>query len=62
MIPVPDLLHPRARLGLDDERSTYQFVPGVAPTSLAAATARRLGVNREELSRLLYGRGGSSRP
>jgi DNA mismatch repair protein MutS2 len=45
----------------DDESSTYQFVSGVAPTSLAAATARRLGVNREELSRLLHRRGGSSR-
>ena len=45
----------------EDQSSTYQFVPGVAPTSLAAATARRLGVNREELSRLLHGRGGSSR-
>ena len=39
----------------DDESSTYQFVPGVAPTSLAAATARRLGVDREELTRLLHG-------
>ncbi len=35
------------------ERSTYQFEPGVAPTSLAGATARRLGVTREALSRLL---------
>lgn len=38
----------------EDDSSTYQFVPGVAPTSLAAATARRLGVNREDLSRLLH--------
>ncbi len=44
----------------DDESSTYQFVPGVAPTSLAAATARRLGVDREELSRLLHRHGGAS--
>ncbi len=35
------------------ERSTYQFVPGVAGTSLAAATARRLGVTLEELSGLV---------
>ncbi|MFQ5349557.1 MAG: DNA mismatch repair protein [Thermoanaerobaculia bacterium] len=45
----------------DDESSTYQFVPGVAATSLASATARRLGVDREELRRLLHRRGGSSR-
>jgi len=35
-----------------DERqqSTYQFVPGVAETSLAAAMAKRLGVTYEELA------------
>ena len=38
-------------------RSTYQFVPGVADTSLAADVARRLGVSFEELSRLLEARG-----
>jgi DNA mismatch repair protein MutS2 len=31
------------------ERPTYRFVPGVAKTSLAARTAARLGVTREEL-------------
>jgi DNA mismatch repair protein MutS2 len=31
------------------ERPTYRFVPGVAKTSLAAKTAARLGVTREEL-------------
>ena len=36
-----------------DQRSTYQFVPGVAATSLAANTARRLGVTFEELSQLV---------
>ena len=41
----------------EDETSTYQFVPGVAPTSLASATARRLGVDREQLRRLLHRRG-----
>ncbi len=46
----------------EDESSTYQFVPGVAPTSLAAVTARRLGVTREDLSRLLRRHhGGTSR-
>jgi len=31
------------------DRPTYRFVPGVAKTSLAAKTAARLGVTREEL-------------
>jgi hypothetical protein len=31
------------------ERSTYQFVEGVATTSMAAETARRLGVDFERL-------------
>jgi DNA mismatch repair protein MutS2 len=31
------------------DRPTYQFVPGVARTSLAQKTAARLGVTREEL-------------
>ncbi|MEL7060435.1 MAG: DNA mismatch repair protein [Acidobacteriota bacterium] len=34
-------------------RSTYQFVSGVARTSLAAETARRLGVTFEQLSALI---------
>ncbi len=33
--------------------STYQFRPGVAETSLATATAERLGVNFEQLSALI---------
>lgn len=37
----------------DDQQSTYQFVPGVAATSLAAHTAERLGVTFEELSKLV---------
>ena len=52
-----------------DERqnSTYQFTPGVAETSLAAGTARRVGVTFEELSALIErrlgrGRGGSVVP
>ena len=36
-----------------DQRSTFQFVPGVASTSLAAAMAKRLGVTFEELTRLM---------
>lgn len=35
------------------EASTYQFVPGVAETSLATATARRLGVTLDELEKLV---------
>jgi len=32
-----------------EDRPTYRFVPGVAKTSLAAKTAARLGVTRDEL-------------
>jgi DNA mismatch repair protein MutS2 len=35
------------------DRPTYRFVPGVAKTSLALATAARLGVTREELQELI---------
>jgi DNA mismatch repair protein MutS2 len=35
------------------QKPTYQFVPGVAPTSLAAHAAARLGVTRDELERLV---------
>jgi len=38
------------------ERATYQFVPGVAKTSLAHKTAARLGVTREELMSLIHQR------
>ena len=43
-----------------DQRSTYQFVPGVAETSLAAHTAQRLGVTFEELSALVNEQGRDS--
>lgn len=39
-----------------EDRSTFQFIPGVATTSLAASTARRLGVTFEELSGLIENR------
>ena len=45
---------------MDGERSTYQFAPGVAPTSLATSTARRLGVTLEKLSVLIERHGGTS--
>ncbi len=38
--------------------STYQFRPGVAETSLATATAERLGVSFEQLSALIDRRKG----
>jgi DNA mismatch repair protein MutS2 len=38
-----------------DSRPTYRFVPGVASTSLAAQTAARLGVTREQLLALIQG-------
>ena len=42
----------QVELDADDE-PTYQFVPGVAETSLASKTAARLGVTREDLRRLI---------
>ena len=45
---------------MDGERSTYQFAPGVAPTSLATSTARRLGVTLEKLSALVERHGGAT--
>jgi len=50
--PVERLRFVQAEIDAD-ERPTYQFVPGVATTSLAAATARRLGVTVEELTELV---------
>ncbi|MEM9860128.1 MAG: DNA mismatch repair protein [Myxococcota bacterium] len=43
-----------------EETPTYQFVPGVAPTSLAHAVAARLGVTQEELESLADKAAGSS--
>ncbi|MEY4579312.1 MAG: hypothetical protein RL701_4015 [Pseudomonadota bacterium] len=37
----------------ENEQATYRFVPGVASTSLAQQTARRLGVTREQLRELI---------
>jgi DNA mismatch repair protein MutS2 len=36
-----------------ERRPTYQFVPGVASSSLAAQTAERLGVTAERLAALI---------
>jgi DNA mismatch repair protein MutS2 len=50
--PVPSLEFLQVSLD-EDQSSTYQFVPGVAPTSLASLTAARLGVTFERLSALI---------
>lgn len=57
--PVQNLRFLQVELD-EEKRSTYQFVPGVATTSLAAHTAKRLGVDFEELSALVDKRGGQS--
>jgi len=44
------------------KRPTYQFVSGVAETSLARNTAARLGVTREELRSLILAHAGPVRP
>lgn len=51
------------RVELDDNQlSTYQFVDGVAPTSLATLTAARLGVTFERLSAILRERNEAEPP
>lgn len=45
-----------------DRGATFRFVPGVATTSLAVGTARRLGVTFEELERHLGGRAAAGPP
>jgi len=55
--PVPHLEFLQVEMDAA-QRSTYQFVPGVASTSMAAGTARRLGVSFEELSALIARRSG----
>ncbi|MEY4544889.1 MAG: mismatch repair protein [Pseudomonadota bacterium] len=51
-LPLPGLEF--LRVGLDaDHRPTYRFEPGVAPSALAQATARRLGVTQNELTGLV---------
>lgn len=55
--PIPHLEFLRVEID-DRRRSTYQFVPGVSNTSLAADVARRLGVSFEELSGLIDRRAG----
>jgi DNA mismatch repair protein MutS2 len=48
------------QVGIDEQQSsTYQFVPGVATTSLAVGTARRLGVDFERLAASIDERSGT---
>ncbi len=49
---IPDLSFVQVELGAD-RRATYQFVPGVATTSLAGHAAERLGVTGEQLMSLI---------
>jgi DNA mismatch repair protein MutS2 len=49
---LPDLGFLQVELG-PDRRPTYQFVPGVARTSLAGHAAERLGVTGEQLLTLI---------
>jgi DNA mismatch repair protein MutS2 len=53
--PVESLAFLQVELDAE-ERPTFQFVPGVATTSLAHKVAARLGVTREELEELVDGK------
>lgn len=55
--PIPDLEFLQVEMDRH-RRSTYQFIEGVATTSMAAGTAKRLGVSREELAKLIEARVG----
>lgn len=52
---IPGLGFLQVELG-PDRRPTYQFVPGVAQTSLAGQAAERLGVTGEQLLALIEGK------
>jgi DNA mismatch repair protein MutS2 len=53
--PAPRLAFREVELAAD-ERPTFRFAEGVAPSSLARRTAERLGVTREALARLVAAR------
>jgi DNA mismatch repair protein MutS2 len=59
--PVESLAFLQVELDLD-ERPTYQFVPGVATTSLAHKVAARLGVTPSELEALVLEKVQRARP
>lgn len=50
--PIPIMSFLQAQLD-NRQKPTYQFAPGVATTSLAAQTAARLGVTREDLEAVI---------
>jgi DNA mismatch repair protein MutS2 len=50
--PIPIMSFLQAQLDAR-QKPTYQFIPGVATTSLAAQTAARLGVTREDLEAVI---------
>ena len=54
--PLPGLEFRQVEID-DSQRSTYQFIDGVADTSLARVTAQRLGVTFERLSEIIQSRG-----
>ena len=58
--PVDNLDFLQVEMGAD-QRSTYQFVPGVATSSMASAMAERMGVTFDELSQVLRGRMGDGK-
>lgn len=57
--PIVDLEFRQVEID-DNQQSTYQFIPGVATTSLAVGTARRLGVDFERLAAAIDERAGGS--
>lgn len=50
--PIDNLDFLQVEMG-PDQRSTYQFIPGVATSSMATAMAERMGVTFAELSQVL---------
>lgn len=50
---IDDLRFLQVELGAE-QRATYQFIPGVAHTSLAGQAAERLGVTRDQLMSLVH--------
>ena len=56
--PIGDLEFVQVEIDAQ-QSSTYQFIPGVATTSLAVGTARRLGVDFERLAAAIEERTGS---
>lgn len=58
--PVENLHFVQVEMGAN-QRSTYQFIPGVAGSSMATAMAERMGVTFNELSQALQSRMGPTK-